>query len=149
MDVGEINAAMGGFFFGQMFAGQTQTKPASLHFVCIRVDKKDDLFDALEETLKEVFLNVPQETKFGFEFTNKGELKVWKENKGIRDQPLIRIREQPLFIFGLCTSAWTKKDYILTVGLRNEFGAPFPLNMALLRHVLESLDAKKVKYEIW
>ena len=42
-----------------------------------------------------------------------------------------------------------KKDYILTLGLRNEVGVPFPLNMALLRHMLKSLDAKKVKYEIW
>jgi hypothetical protein len=141
LDVGEINAAMGGFFFGQMFAGQTQTKPALLHFVCIKVDKKDDLFDALEETLKEVFLDVPQETKLGFDFTNKGELKVWRENKGIM--------EQPLFTVGLCTNAWTKKDFMLILGLRNEVGAPIPLNLALLRHILKSLDAKKVKYEIW
>jgi hypothetical protein len=54
-----------------------------------------------------------------------------------------------LIAIGLCTSAWTKKDYILILGLRNEVGAPFPLNMALLRHMLKSLDAKKVKYEIW
>jgi len=90
--------------------------------------------------LKDVFLDMPQETELDFEFTNKGELKVWRKNKGMM--------EQPLFAFGLCTSAWTKKDFILILGLRNEVGAPFPLNLALLRHMLNSLDAKKVKYEI-
>ena len=90
--------------------------------------------------MKDVFLDMPQETELDFEFTNKGELKVWRKNKGMM--------EQPLFAFGLCTSAWTKKDFILILGLRNEVGAPFPLNLALLRHMLNSLDAKKVKYEI-
>ena len=76
MDVGEINAAMGGFFFGQMFAGQTQAKPALMHFACIRVDKKDDILDTVAEVLKDVYLDLPQETELDFEFTNKGELKV-------------------------------------------------------------------------
>ena len=126
MDIGEMNAAMGGFFFGQMFAGQNQAKPALLHFVCIRVENVQDMLKTLAEVLKEVFFEVPQDTQFDFEFTNKGELKVWRKNKGIM--------EQPLFVVGLCTASWTKKDYILTLGLRNEVGAPFPLNIALLRH---------------
>ena len=81
------------------------------------------------------------ETELDFEFTNKCELKVWRKNKGIM--------EQPLFVFGLCASAWAEKDFFFILGLRNEVGAPFPLKIALLRHMLKSLDAKKVKYELW
>jgi hypothetical protein len=64
MDIGEMNAAMGGFFFGQMFAGQNQAKSALLHFVSVRVDKSDYILNALSEVLKEAFLDVPQETQF-------------------------------------------------------------------------------------
>ena len=141
MDTGDMSAAMGGFFLGQMFAGQTQAKPALFHFASIRVDRKENLLDVLAEVLKDAFLNIPQETELDFELTNKSELKVWRKNKGVMEQPLV--------VFGLCAVSWTKRDYILTIGLRNEVGAPFPLNMALLRHMLKSMDAKKVKYEIW
>jgi len=40
MDAGDMNAAMGGFFLGQMFAEQAQAKPSLLHFASIRVDRK-------------------------------------------------------------------------------------------------------------
>ena len=141
MDAGDMAAAMGGFFLGQMFTGQAQAKPALLHFVSIRVDRNKDVLDSLVEVFKDAFLDIPPETELDLEFTNKAELKVWRKKKGIM--------EEPLFVVGLCTVSWTKKDYILTLGLRNEVGAPYTLNIALLRHLLISLDAKKVKYELW
>ncbi len=134
-------AVMGGFFMGQMFAERAQAKPALLHFVSIRVDRDKDLLDILSEVLKDAFLSIPPETELDLEFTNKGELKVWRKNRGVM--------EQPLFVVRLCTVAWTRKDYILTLGLRNEVGAPFPLSIAFLRYILISSDATKVKYELW
>jgi hypothetical protein len=139
--IGEINAAMGGFFMGQLFAGQTQTKPALLHFVCVRVEKDKDMLNALKDVFKDAFLNIPPKTELELEFTKKGELKVLRKNRGAM--------EKPLFVVGLCTASWTKKDYILTLGLRNEVGSPFPLNMAILRHLLINFKANKIEYEIW
>ena len=141
MDAGDMTAAMGGFFMGQMFAGQTQGKPALMHFVALRVDRDQDILNALNDVMLEAFLNLPADTKLKLEFTNKAELKVWGPQK--------MIAEKPLFVVGLCSMVATKKDIILCLGLRNEVGAPFPLNIALLRHLLISLDAKKVKYELW
>jgi len=144
MDAGDMAAAMGGFFMGQMFGGQTQARPALQHFVAVRVDRGVDIVSILAEVVKDAFLEVPPETKLNLEFTDKAELKAWKNKFGSR-----AIGEKPMFTLGLCSMAWTKKDYILCLGLRNEVGAPFPLNIALLRHFLISLDTKKVKYELW
>ncbi len=77
-----MTAAMGGFFLGQLFARQTQVKPALLHFACIRVDRKEDMLDTLAEVLKDAFLDVASETELDLEFTNKGELKVLRKKRG-------------------------------------------------------------------
>lgn len=126
---------------GQIFAGQGQAKPVLLQFANIRVEKEQEIIEPLLEVLRDVFLDIPQDMGLQLEFTNKAELKIWREKKGIGGQPL--------YVIGLCTNAWTKKDYILTIGIRNESGAPFPLNMALLRHLLINLNKKEIKYEIW
>lgn len=101
MDAGDMTAAMGGFFLGQMFAERAQATPALLHFASIRVDRKEDILDTLGEVLKDAFFKIAQETELDFEFTNKGEMKVWRKNRGMMEQPLI--------VFGLCTVSWTKK----------------------------------------
>lgn len=140
MDSGDMTAAMGGFFLGQMLAGQTQVKPALLHFITVRVDRDVDIMSVINEVLLDAFLDLPADTKLFFDF-NKAQLKVHKLEKDKR--------KQPLFIFGLCGFAWTKKDHFLTLGLRSENGAPIEMNIALLRHLLINLDAKKIKYELW
>jgi hypothetical protein len=137
-----MDAAMGGFLMGQMFAGQIQNKPALLHFVSVRVDRTIDILDILKRVIRETFFEVPPETELNFEFTDKAELKVWKRAKPF-------IGEKPLFAFGLCGLTWTRKDNFFTLGLRTEIGAPIEMNIALLRHLLIHLDAKKVKYELW
>lgn len=145
MDTGDVLGAMGGFLAGQMFAGQSQLKPAMIRFVSIRVEKETEVefFGSLGEVIREVFLEVPKELNLDFEFTNKSELKIWgsQHNK--------RIGGQPLFTFALFGHSWTKKDHFFTLGLRAENGAPIELNIALFRHMLIKLDAKKVKYELW
>jgi len=141
MDAGDLNAAMGGFFLGQMFAGQTQAKPVLLRFISVRVDRTVDILTIIAEVIKDAFIEVPLETELKLDFTNKAELKVWKKNKSIG--------ERPLFTFGLCAMAWTKKDNFLTLGIRSENGAPMEMNMSLLRHLLLHLDANKIKYELW
>jgi hypothetical protein len=140
MDSGDMVAAMGGFFLGQMFAGQTQAKPAFFHFVSVRVDRNADIMGVVNEVLLDAFLDLPADTKLFFNF-DKGQLKVHKHQKDKGKQPLL--------LFGLCGMAWTKKDYFFTLGLRNEIGAPIEMNMALLRNLLAKLKAKKIEYEIW
>ena len=141
MDAGDMTAAMGGFFMGQMFAGQTQVKPALLHFVCVRVDITSDIIGTLTEVIRETFLEVPLETSLFLEFTKKAELYVHRRKEDVGRQPLLA--------FGLCALTWTKKDYFLTLGIRAENGAPIEMNIALFRHLLVKLDVKKIKYEIW
>jgi len=130
---------MGGFMMGQMFAGQSKT--ASFNFVAIRVDKGFDMIPVLEETIKDGFFESPSQVSLELEFTKKTELKVWNKPK--------KRGQKPLLIFPLCYYSWGKKDIFLCLALRNAVGKPIPLNMSFLRNLLQNLDSKKVKYEIW
>ena len=137
MDAG---SAASGFMMGLLFGGQTQAKPTLMHFVTVRVDRDVDIMNILNEILLDAFLDLPSETKLFFDF-DKAQLKIHKQQK---DKG-----KQPLFIFGLCGLAWTKKDYFLTLGLKGENGVPIEMNIALFRNLIVHLDAKKVKYELW
>ena len=81
MDAGEINAAVGGFFFGQMFAGQTQKKPALLNFVALRVNRDVDINNIIMEVLKDTFLELKPDKDLEIEFANNGQLKVLEKPK--------------------------------------------------------------------
>ena len=71
MDAGDMAAPMGGFFLGQMFAGQTQAKPALLHFIAVRIDRDVDIMSVINKGLLDAFLDLSADTKLFFILTKQ------------------------------------------------------------------------------
>ena len=137
-----MGSAAAGFMFGQMFAGQTQAKPALFHFVALRFSRDTVITPILKEVIKYVFLQpaTSSNADLDVEFTDKFELKVLNKSNW---------RNSTLLTFPMCYVYSENVDLFFCIALRNEIGSPIAMNIALLRNFLFSCDNKKIKYEIW
>lgn len=143
MDAGDVAAAAGGFWMGQMFAGQSQAKPALFHFVALRFNRNFDVMPLVKEVIREIFFEPVSNPKadLELEFTGKAELKVFNKPK--------KWGQDPLLTFPMCYWYASRVDLFFCIALRNEISSPMPQNISLLRNLLIKLKANKVEYEIW
>jgi hypothetical protein len=136
-----VKASGKGGAVDQLFAGQEQISTLTLpRFISLRIDRTVDLNKILNQVMIDTFLEAPPDAKLDFEFI-KNQLIVSLTNGNQQ-----KVKE---YTFGLCMLAFTKKDCFFSLGLRNDAGAPIEMNMALLRHLLIVLNAKKAKFELW
>ena len=92
--------------------------------------------------MRDSFLDSPpSEFNLMLEFTDKEELKVWRKP--------VKLGDNPLLVFSMCHYKGFKKDAYLCLALKNENSSPRTENITLFRNLLNSLNAKKIKYEIW
>ena len=104
---------------------QNNVMPSSI--IAIRFERDVEIGSILDFIIKDAFLEVPPTTKIELEFTKKCELKAHIKPK--------KRGEKPLIIFPMCSHGWSKKDYFLTIGIRDQVGNPLTLNITLLRHL--------------
>ena len=133
----------GGMLMAPFLFDMEQNNILGSSIIAIRFERDAKIESILEYVIKDAFLEVPPKAnpEIELEFTKKCELKAFNKPK--------KWGEKPLIIFPLVSHGWSKKDYFLTIGIRDQAGNPLTLNITLLRHMFLKLTKDKLKFEIW